>query len=139
MADPDVHDLAQRTVDAFNAHDIDALRAMSAESDEDWAVWDHTLREFYRAFPDYRITVRKIIAGDDAFALFYRVSATHTAEFPAGELEGVPASGRTLSWDEAVYREVEGGKVVGGTLVVSGVERLQQMGVLPESRHDVPA
>lgn len=137
MSTSDVETLARRTVEALNAHDVDALREMAAEP-EQWDLWDRTMRVFYRAFPDYRIAVQKIVVGEDAFAIFYRVTATHAAEFPAGELEGIPASGKTLSWDEAAYSLVVDGKVVAGSLVVAGVERLQQLGVLPEFRRDFP-
>ena len=138
MSTSETEALALRTVEALNSHDVDAFREMSGETEEEWAPLGPRHAGLQPAFPDYRISVERIVAREDDFAIFYRVTATHVAEFPAAELEGIPATGRQLSWDESVYSVVRDGKVVDGGLVIAGVERLQQLGVLPATKRDFP-
>ena len=127
----DLEALVATMVAAHNARDVDAIRSHYGGSDEEWAPWDRALRAFFRAFPDYGITVQRIVLGRGEAAIFYRVRGTHTAEYPAGELAGVAPTGSTVAWDEAAYYRVENGKIVDVHLVIGGVERLQQLGVLP--------
>ena len=77
MSRSDVEARAHQTVEALNAHDVDALRAMAGESDEELVPFERTMRAFYHAFPDYRIAIQRIVAGEDAFAIFCRVTGTH--------------------------------------------------------------
>lgn len=135
----EIEALAQRMIDTLNAHDVAAMRAIASGSDEEWAPWERAFTAFFRSFPDYRVTVRKIIVGEDDFAVFYTASGTHSAEFPAGELAGIPASGKKLTWQEAVWQHVTpDGKIGDGDLVIAGHERLQQLGVLPAPGSDFP-
>lgn len=132
----DLESLVRTMVDAHNARDVDAIRSHYAASDEEWAPWNRAVRAFFRAFPDYGITVQKVVIGRGEVALFYRAHGTHTAEYPAGELAGVEPTGSPVAWDEAVYYRVENGRIADVHLVVSGVERLQQLGVLPAPTPD---
>jgi predicted ester cyclase len=108
------------------------------KSDEEWAPWERAFRDFFTAFPDYRLSVQHSVLGDSSFALFYEVTATHSAEFPAAELKGIPASGKTLTWNEAVYQEVRDGKITNGHLVIDGLARLRQLGVVPATENEFP-
>lgn len=127
----DLEALVATMVAAHNARDVDAIRSHYAASDEEWAPWDRAVRAFFRAFPDYGITVQRVVLGRGEVALFYRAQGTHTADYPAGELAGVAPTGSTVAWDEAAYYHVENGKIVDVHLVIGGVERLQRLGVLP--------
>jgi predicted ester cyclase len=137
-ATDDLSAVVERMVAALNGHDVAAIRELSADSDEEWAPWERAFRDFFTAFPDYRISVQHSVLGDSSFALFYEVTATHSAEFPAAELKGIPASGKTLTWNEAVFQEVRDGKITNGHLVIDGLARLQQLGVVPATENQFP-
>lgn len=133
MSREEIAGLAERIVGALNDHDIAAMNAMTSGSDAERDEFEGMMRTFYAAFPDYRITVLDSVIGESSFALFYTVTATHAAEFPLGELAGIPGTGKKLTWTEATYQAVRDGKLVDWRLVVDGVERLEQLGALPAS------
>lgn len=59
---------------------------------------------FFEAFPDIRVEVLDVVAGQDRAAVRYRETATHSSTYA-----GVPASGRVVSWDGvAIYRAHDG-------------------------------
>lgn len=131
MSSFELDSFAHDMIRALNAQDVARLGNLFSVADEDWPSWERSLRIFYAAFPDYRAEAEKIVVGTDAVAVFMRCSGTHTAEYPAAELAGIPASGRKVTWHEATYVVVREGRAVHSGTVVSGVERLQQLGVLP--------
>ncbi len=96
----------------------------------DWFVDMH--RPFRAAFPDFAFRIVDIVAEGDKVVVLGKASGTHTAEFAVGELKGIPPSGKKLEWDEAQGYRFENGQFAAGWLVVDGVSRLQQLGVLPE-------
>lgn len=131
MSSYELEAFATQMIRALNAQDVNALGQMFGVTDEDWDSWARSLHAFYRAFPDYTAQVEKVVAGTDAVAIFYRVTATHAAEYPAAELERIPPTNRKVTWHEAQWIVLREGRAVHSGLVVSGVERLQQLGVLP--------
>lgn len=138
MSSFELESFAHDFVRALNAQDIGALGRMYSVADEDWPAWERSLRIFYQAFPDYRADVEKVIAGTDAVAFFLRCTGTHSAEYPAAELAGIPPTGRKVTWHEANYVVLREGRVVHTGMVISGVERLQQLGVLPAPSRTAP-
>lgn len=88
----------------------------------------HTL--FRKAFPDYDYTLEEMVAEGDRVVTVGTVRGTHTAEYPEAELKGVAATGKKLEWREVAMYRLAGGAIVDGWLVVDGVTRLQQLGVL---------
>jgi predicted ester cyclase len=86
--------------------------------------------EFRAAFPEYHATTVDMIAEGDKVVTRDRVRAVHKAEFAVAELKGIPGSGKTLEWEEVLIYRISGDKIVDGWLLVDGVARLRQLGVL---------
>lgn len=122
-----------------------ARRAIEALNQENWAelvgefavtpaeaeafIQDHSL--FRAAFPDYQFTIDELIGEGDRVVVQGTVRATHKREFPSGELKGVAPTGKQLEWAEVWIWRIADGKLVDGWMLVDGVSRLQQLGVLP--------
>lgn len=84
---------------------------------------------FRTAFPDYHFTIDDLIAEGDKVVVRGRTRATHVGEFPVGELKGIAPTGKQLEWAEVWIFDL--GKPMDSWLLVDGVSRLQQLGVLP--------
>lgn len=87
----------------------------------------HTL--FRAAFSNYHFTIDDLIAEGDKVVVRGTVHATHTGEFPVGELKGLAPTGKPLAWAEVWMLPVSA--PMDSWLLVDGVSRLQQLGVLP--------
>ena len=122
----------------LNAHDTAGIRRFMPWTDEEWAPWERSLTAMLRAFPDFRIDVEHLIVEGDKAAALVRVTGTHTDEFPAGELEGIAATGRRISWSEAHFSVVRDGQFVAGGLVVDSLDRLRQLGAATTPQGDFP-
>lgn len=120
-------------------------RAMEALNQENWA---NLMGEFFpsaadanefrfwhapfrAAFPDYHATIDEMIAEGDKVVVRQTVRATHAGEYPYWELKGIAPTGKQLEWNEVQILRVADGKILDGWLIVDGVSRLQQLGVLP--------
>jgi hypothetical protein len=99
------------------------------ESDYDWFMESHRL--FRKAFPDYHATLLHIAAEGDTVIVFLKVTGTHSAEFPIGELKGIAPTGKKLEWNEAQVMVYKDGIPATSELIIDGISRLQQLGVLP--------
>jgi steroid delta-isomerase-like uncharacterized protein len=65
------------------------------------------LRVFIGALPDLNAIEQAVIASGDLVAMRLLVTATHH-----GDLLGIPASGRRVSWDAVdIYKVTDGGKI----------------------------
>ena len=95
----------------------------------DWFMESHRL--FRRAFPDYHATLLHIAAEGDTVIVFLKVTGTHSAEFPIGELKGIAPTGKKLEWNEAQVMVYKDGIPATSELIIDGISRLQQLGVLP--------
>lgn len=92
-------------------------------------------RPFRAAFPDFRSTIEEMVAEGDTVVVRLKAGGTHMAEFPYVELKGIPATGKRVQWDEVQIYRFEDGKPVSAWLLLDGVSRLQQLGVLPEPEY----
>ena len=99
------------------------------EQYHEWFMESH--RKFRLAFPDYQASVVHAAAEGDTVILFLKVTGTHSAEFPEGELKGIPASGKKLEWHEVNVTVYKDGVPTEVELVIDGIARLEQLGVLP--------
>ncbi|MCA9952743.1 MAG: ester cyclase [Anaerolineales bacterium] len=123
----------KQMLEALNSADWDnQLRAFSP-SPEAHDESTSEMRPFREAFPDYHFAVNDedMVAESDRVVFWGTVTGTHTKEFPVGELAGVEAAGKKLAWYEVHFVKYEDGKMVEHLLMVDGVSRLQQLGVLP--------
>lgn len=72
-----------------------------------------------------------MIAEGDKVVVRQTVRATHAGEYPFWELKGIAPIGKQLEWTEVQILRVADGRILDGWLIVDGVSRLQQLGVLP--------
>ena len=123
--------IVRRWYDVLNGKDwADQISPFFANQDfaEEWKAG---FREFRSAFSDYHFTINRLLEDGEFVSYFGTAEGTHVAEYPAWELRGIPPTGKKLSWDEAGWVQIVDGRFVDGILIVDGVDRLQQMGVLP--------
>jgi steroid delta-isomerase-like uncharacterized protein len=126
---------------AFNAHDEDRMRELTAED----AVFTapggvriegrDALLEYAMgwldAFPDGRITVERRIVSENLIVEEYTFEGTHEGTLP-GPAGDIHATGRTLKARVADVTRVEDGKMVEANLYFDQVEVLTQLGVVRE-------
>jgi steroid delta-isomerase-like uncharacterized protein len=77
-------------------------------------------------FPDMRAEVHDLVAEGDKVVARFTVSATH-----AGELMGVPASGKRLTWNGINAFRVVDGRIVEEWISEDFLGMLQQAGAIP--------
>jgi steroid delta-isomerase-like uncharacterized protein len=107
--------LIRDSVEAFNTGDTAKLRAGAApdilihyaempEPLEGRETWQQGYELVKRAFPDLKIRVDDLVAAGDKVALRLTLSGTHQGEF-----QGIPATGRTISYvSHEFYRVADG-------------------------------
>ena len=77
------------------------------------------------AFPDLKADMQDIIAEDDKVVGRFVVSGTHTSDFM-----GIPASGKSFSYDEIVIVRFENGKIVEHWAEMDSMGFMQQLGAI---------
>jgi steroid delta-isomerase-like uncharacterized protein len=107
--------LVRESVAAFNAGDTSRLLTIVApdivihyaempEPLRGRETWQHGFELIKRAFPDLEIHVDDLVAANDKVALRLTLTGTHQGEF-----QGIPATGRTISYvSHEFYRVAEG-------------------------------
>jgi steroid delta-isomerase-like uncharacterized protein len=88
--------------------------------------WNAFMVEFTQAFPDAQISVEASLAERDMVASRWTISGTH-----GGPFQGVPATGRLVSFMGCDFSRVVDGKVAEHWAQFDLVSVLQQIGVLP--------
>ena len=128
-------DVVRDAVEAWNAHDRE--RYVSAykpdvelhgfpEGVVDAATLGDFFAGFWGAIPDARIDVGDAFADGDQVAVRLTISGTHE-----GELMGVPASHRPISFDAMTIIRVEDGRLAERWNVADFLSMLQQIGGVP--------
>ena len=107
--------LVRESVEAFNAGDMAKLLAVAApdivihyaempEPLQGRETWQQGYELVKCAFPDLKIRVDDLVAAGDKVALRLTLSGTHEGEF-----QGIPATGRTISYvSHEFYRVADG-------------------------------
>jgi steroid delta-isomerase-like uncharacterized protein len=107
--------LVRESVEAFNAGDMERLLKVAApdivihyaempQPLQGRETWRQGYELMKRAFPDLEIRVDDLVAADDKVALRLTLSGTHKGEF-----QGIPATGRTISYvSHEFYRVADG-------------------------------
>jgi steroid delta-isomerase-like uncharacterized protein len=107
--------LVRESVEAFNAGDMARLLAVAApdivihyaempEPLQGRETWQQGYELAKRAFPDLKIRVDDLVAAGDKVALRLTLTGTHQGEF-----QGIPATGRTISYvSHEFYRVADG-------------------------------
>ena len=78
------------------------------------------------AFPDLRVKVEDLIAEGDKIVGRVTLTGTHQ-----GELMGIPATGKKVSFSEILIVRISNGKAVEQWEVADTMSRMQQLGVIP--------
>lgn len=84
------------------------------------------LRVFYGAFPDLHHTFEDFIAEGDKVAVRFTLSGTHEGDF-----QGLPPTGKTVSFSGSVVDRFEDGKLVEHWSLTDDLGLRQQLGVIP--------
>jgi len=80
----------------------------------------------HRAFPDLRIAVEDLIAEGDKVVARDTVTGTHQ-----GEYMGLPASGKSITYNEIFICRFAGGRIAETWGVVDVLSQLRQLGAIP--------
>ena len=88
--------------------------------------WFGFFRSFRRAFPDASFTIEDMVAEGDRVALRLTMRGTHRAE-----LNGIPATGRTVEVSGMSIERIVEGRIVEGWVVNDALGLLHQLGVFP--------
>jgi len=136
----DTRQLAERAVEAFNAHDVAAIRELTADDCTHWSAGGTVARGrdecvaantmWFEACSDAKITVTRLaVEGNVAYeeGIF---EGTHDGvlKTPMGD---VPATGRTLRGEYVTVTEVRDGKAVAQRLYFDRMQVAEQLGLLP--------
>ncbi len=81
---------------------------------------------FLGAFPDLHVTVEDLIAEGDKIVGRVTLTGTHQ-----GELMGIPATGKKVSYSEILIVRISNGKAVEEWEVSDTMSMMQQLGVIP--------
>ena len=128
--------VAQAVFDAFNAHDIDAFRAIWAddvtERFPDGSVTGKDalgayMQELFAALPDVRMEIVAMAeAGTDVFVQ-WKLTGTHTG----AAFQGINTTGKSLALDGFDRITVRDGRMASNFVVFDRMQFGQQLGMLP--------
>jgi steroid delta-isomerase-like uncharacterized protein len=133
-------DIAQRAIDAFNAHDVAALRALTADDCTFWSAGGVTAKGreecvaanamWFDACSDAHVTISKIITEGDTVVEEGVFEGTHdgTLKTPMGD---VPATGRRIRGDYVALTTVRGDQAVAQKLYFDRMQLAEQLGLIP--------
>lgn len=135
-------DLANKMLDAWNAHDTDALLGLMAEDvvydDSSWPkrMRGHAdVREFlestWRAIPDLTFEFEQVLINDDAseVANYWRATATQKGRW---DPPGLDATGRRLSFEGTFLGELYDGKLRRIRVTHDVASIMRQLRILPD-------
>lgn len=87
-------------------------------------------RPFRKAFAGYRASLKHLVVDGNRAVAWLRISARHVGVFPYDEFAGAKPDGKTISWEEVWYFDVENGKFGGEwDFLVNGVARMKELGI----------
>ena len=123
--------LIMRQVDAFQTHDLEALKELYSSSlvshnNQVDQTLEEMLAEFKQTtvmFPDFTLVVGDIFVKGDKIAGRYYWTGTHT-----GDIEGFPATGKEVKVGGVVIFQVENGKIVEEWFGSNQLDFYQQLG-----------
>jgi steroid delta-isomerase-like uncharacterized protein len=137
----DAKDTATKFVEAFNAHDEAAIRALHAENikfeapgaagiEGREAVTGYAMT-WLKGFPDAKITVRNEVVNGPWVVQEFTLEGTHTAPLdgPAGM---IPPTGKKVSSRAVSVGRYENGQIVEARLYFDQTEVMTQLGLMPE-------
>jgi steroid delta-isomerase-like uncharacterized protein len=78
------------------------------------------------AFPDWRSSIIDVVAEGDKVVVRLNNKGTHQ-----GEMEGIPATGKTVNLESIVMYHLTNGKIDDGRNAMDLLSFMQQLGVIP--------
>jgi steroid delta-isomerase-like uncharacterized protein len=82
---------------------------------------------FAEAFPDRHLTIEDVVAEGDRVVVRTSFKGTHQ-----GEMQGIPATGKTIRLPSVTIFRLENGKIAEGWVVNDNLGMMQQLGVIPQ-------
>jgi steroid delta-isomerase-like uncharacterized protein len=113
------HDLAEE----FLAENIELHGSGLAPGLEVVKQW---LTMFAAAFPDGHYVIEDVVAEEDRVVARTAFNGTHQ-----GEMQGIPATGKSVSMPSITIFRLDNGKIAEGWLVSDNLSLMQQLGVIP--------
>ena len=113
------HDLAEE----FLAENIELHGSGLAPGLEVVKQW---LTMFAAAFPDGHYAIEDVVAEEDRVVARTAFNGTHQ-----GEMQGIPATGKTVSMPSITIFRLDNGKIAEGWLISDNLGMMQQLGVMP--------
>jgi steroid delta-isomerase-like uncharacterized protein len=86
----------------------------------------HYMAALRQAYPDAQVTIQDQVAESDKVTTHFTVSGTHQ-----GELMGIPASHRPVSFDVVAITQCDNGRFVKDWFMLDALGMLQQIGAVP--------
>jgi steroid delta-isomerase-like uncharacterized protein len=86
---------------------------------------------FAAAFPDGYTTIEDIVAEQDKVVARTTFNGTHQAE-----MQGIPATGKTVNIPGIAIFKLDNGKIAEGWLVNDNLRMMQQLGLMPVSQEN---
>jgi steroid delta-isomerase-like uncharacterized protein len=131
----DLKGLNHRWIDAFNARDWAAERAVRSDDFKailsgapeplDNNAWSGFMQHFTAAFPDSRITIEQCVAEGDTVVSKWGLTGTHEGDF-----QGIPATGRTIKFAGLEFNRVKDGRFVEHVSQFDLASLLKQLGAM---------
>ena len=81
---------------------------------------------FASAFPDWHTTIDDMVAEGEKVVVRINSNGTHQ-----GEIQGIPATGKSYTQNAIVIYRLTNGKIVEGRLQTDMLSMMQQLGVVP--------
>ena len=92
----------------------------------DWNGHKQLIAAIISAFPDFRHNTIDVAAEGDKLAVRFNITGTHKWEF-----QGIPATGKKVSFEGTEFFTIIDGKIVEEWLIVDMIGLLQQIGAIP--------
>jgi steroid delta-isomerase-like uncharacterized protein len=116
-------ELASQTIDEVFEPDVKQHTPFEATGTQ--ALKEMVVARLYRAFPDLHITVEELIAEGDKVVEKDMVTGTHQ-----GEYNGLPPTGKSVSYNEIFIMRFVNGRIAEMWGVVDVFSQLKQLGMV---------
>ena len=140
----DLKEISQRSLNAFNKHDIEALVALddpsvittfpSATGRSELKGRDASKvynQSWFGAFPDAAITVINEVISTDSIVQEGTFTGTNTGIWKS-EAADMPATGKSVKGEYCLVVKVRDGLIVSSHLYYDQVQLMTQLGLMPE-------
>jgi steroid delta-isomerase-like uncharacterized protein len=131
--------VVRQYIEAFNRQDTERLGQLVSSTNQsfqfsgmhssmDWNRTKQFFAVFWSAFPDLSAKIEEIVAEGDKVAVRVINAGTHKGEF-----QGIPPTGKKVSFGGRDFLTLRDGKIVEQRAGVDMMELMQQIGAIPTS------